>query len=168
MGPVVTSYNVISEDGYITDRNRDESFIPDATWGEFIKLIKDNDVVVLGRKSYDEMYKGYSPQLIKEFEETKTKKVIVSRDLSFEPKSGHVKAASPEEAISHGSKILISGGPSLNSAFLAAGLIDHFIRLIIPVNIGDGLKPFPQEPKLVVESSQRLKDGTTLETYSLS
>jgi dihydrofolate reductase len=163
---MVISYNVVSEDGYIADKNWDESFIPDSTWGEFIKLINDNDVIVLGRKSYDAMYRDYSPQIVEEFEETTTKKVIVSRDPSLQLKSGYIKAGSPEEALRHGNKVLFSGGPSLNAVFLDRGLIDKFVRLIIPVKLGEGIKPFPQEPKLMVTSTQPLEDGTILETYS--
>ena len=165
---MVTSYNVVSEDGYIADKNWDESFIPDSTWPQFIKLINESDAVVLGRKSYDSMYREYSQQIIDEFEQTRTKKIILSQDPSFEPKAGYRKASSLEETLAQGSKILMSGGPSLNAAFLDAGLIDRFVRLIIPVNLGEGIRPFPKDPQLTVVSSQRLKDGTILEEYALN
>ncbi len=164
---MVTSYNVVSADGYIADKNWNEEFIPDSTWVKFIKLINDNNVVVLGRKTYEIMHRDYSQQIIDEFEQTKTKKIIVSRDPSFNPKDGYIKVGSPEETLKQGSRILLSGGPILNEAFLRAGLINKFIRLIIPTQLGGGIKPFLSEPKLITESSQKFYDGTILETYSL-
>ncbi len=164
---MITSYNVVSADGYIADKDWNEEFIPDSTWKEFVRLINDNDAVIFGKKTYEIMYREYSQKIISEFEQTRAKKVIVSGDTLFNPKEGYVKAESPEGVLRYGDRLLLSGGPTLNESFLKAGLIDKFIRLIIPVNLGGGITPFPEEPKLFREASEKLEDGTILETYSL-
>ena len=164
---MATSYNVISKDGYIATKDGKEDFIPSYLWDTFLDICRQNDVVVIGRKTY-EAIQTYSSEHITEFEQLEVKIVVVSRDDSFYPKESYIKVSIPEKAIKYGNKILLCSGPSLNSYFLEKNLIDKFIRVILPQNIYDGIKPFIHEPDLVLETSRELENGESLQTYVLN
>lgn len=48
---MVTIFNIISADGYIARENGEEDFIPDELWFEFLKLCKNYDAFIMGRKT---------------------------------------------------------------------------------------------------------------------
>ena len=50
---MITSYNVISKDGYIATKDGKEDFIPSYLWDTFLDICSQNDVVVMGRKTYE-------------------------------------------------------------------------------------------------------------------
>ncbi len=153
---MITLYNVISRDGFIADKDGNEDFIPDELWNDFLELCTHYDVVVMGRKTY-EAIQGYDDGLIEAFEKLAIKKIVVSTREDFRPKAGYIKISQPREIINYGSNILLTSGPSLNTFFLTANLLDKVIFNELPVEIGEGIKPFSVESALKLEKEEVLE-----------
>lgn len=141
---MITLYNVVSSDGYITERNGEEDFIPDDAWNDFILLCEDYDILVMGRKTYEAL-QNYNVMLLKQLEDLPIEKIVVSRDAAFHPKGGYGLVTSPEDIDPDDGKILLSSGPSLNTSFLKLGMIDYALLNILPVTIAGRLKVFNDE-----------------------
>lgn len=138
---MVTLYNVISSDGYIARKDGSEEFIPDELWSNTLELFERYDVLVMGRKTYDAMQK-YDKKLLEPFEKLSIKKVIVTNDKDFQPKSGYIVSHSPEDALRMNANTLVSSGPTLNNYFFEKKLIDKVVLHQIPASIGEGIRPF--------------------------
>jgi dihydrofolate reductase len=143
---MLTLYNVISQDGFIADNNGSEDFIPDETWQYFLNLCREYGALIIGRNTY-EAIQQYDKNLLDSFEALPINKIIVTSDLTFSAnqKLGYVIANSPEEAIAVSSDALVSSGPTLNNYLLAMHLVEKIILKVIPVNIGEGIKPFDSD-----------------------
>ena len=138
---MVTLYNVVSEDGYIADKNGTESFIPNELWPITINVIGKYDVLVMGRKTYDAIQK-YPEELLKPFEELPIRKVVVTNKKNFSARPGYTIVHSPQDALAIGANTVVSSGPTLNNFLLKNGLVDVIILHKVPTKIGDGMRPF--------------------------
>ena len=138
---MITCYNVISSDGYITRKDGSEDFIPDQLWPETLKIIEKFGVLVMGRKTYDAI-QNYDEEPLELFEKLNIKKVVVTRDKNFQPKSEYTTVYAPEDVLRVGKDILVLSGPTLNNYFLEKKLVDNIIFHQLPVLIGDGIRPF--------------------------
>lgn len=163
---MITLYNAISEDGYIARVNSDEDFIPDEVWEESMNLYKNYDTVVKGRKTYEAIQK-YSPEAIKLLEDLNIKKIIVTNNLDFKVKPSYIIAHSLKEAFSYGKNILVVSGSTLNDIVIKEGWADRVIYNVIPVKIGNGIKPFINEPTLELISEKNTKDGRKWMEYKV-
>ncbi len=178
---MITLYNVVSADGFISKIDHSEDFIPDEMWNEFLDMCREYGAVIVGRKTYDAIQK-YDGYLVEAFEALPVKRVVVSRDANFEPKSGYVVARSPKEAYekaaeaaiktnSKGEKeVLLSSGPTLNTSIVKEGLIDKIILEKLPVRIGEGYKVFDEEeikPELKLISKEDKGEGRERCVYSI-
>ena len=81
---------------------------------------------------------------------------MVTRDADFVPRPGYIVVHSPKEALSLEPNTLVSSGPGLNSSLIRDGLVDTVIWQVVPVEIGEGIKPFNSDAKtfLGVPSSE--------------
>jgi len=143
---MITCYNVISSDGYITRKDGSEDFIPDQLWPETLKILERFDVLAMGRKTYDAI-QNYDEELLEPFEKLDIEKVVVTRDKKFQLKSGYMAVYTPEDVLRIGKNILVLSGPTLNNYFLEKKLVDNIIFHQLPVSIGDGIRPFNTEIK---------------------
>ena len=164
---MVTLYNVISQDGYISRLDGSEDFIPDEAWIDFLNICKQNDVEIMGRKTYEAIQK-YPEQMVKEFENLKIKKVVVTKNSEFIAKPLYTVVHSLKDALALGTNILISSGPTLNTSALREGLIDKIVLNILPVKIGSGIKIFENEPDLILISEKDLKNGQKWRIYKIA
>lgn len=163
---MVTTYNTVSADGFIARKDGSEDFIPDTAWDDFLTVLSGYEVVVMGRKTY-EAIQLYPITMIESLESAPIKRLIVSRDEQFTPKANYFKVASLFEIPTAGQDVLITSGPSLNTAALKAGIIDRVILNILPQNIGQGMPVFDDEPKLILLSTQSTPTGGTICTYQV-
>lgn len=53
---MLTSYNVISSDGFIAQTDGSEDFIPDEVWGDFLEFLGEYDALLIGKK-HTNLYK---------------------------------------------------------------------------------------------------------------
>ena len=161
-------YNVISSNGYITEKNSSEDFIPNEVWDIFIELCKNYSVLVMGRKTYESIQK-YDKKALEQLEDLTIKKIVVSRDKNFKIKDSYTTITSPEY-LPTDEKILLSSGPSLNTACLKLGLIENILLHVLPVNISGGLKVFDDNvsPSLLLVHEEKYPDGRKLCFYQIN
>ncbi len=114
---MITCYNVISSDGYITRKDGSEDFIPDQLWSKTLDVFKRFDVLVVGRKTYDAI-QNYDKEPLDLLEKLDIKKVVVTRDKNFQPKLGYIVIYTPEDVLHIDENILVLSGPTLNNYFL--------------------------------------------------
>lgn len=138
---MLTLYNAVSSDGFITRKDGSEDFIPDDLWQNFLDLCKEYGTLIMGRKTYDAIQK-YDKELLQPFEESPIRKIIISGNRNFRPKEGYAVLHSPEDAMALAPGALVSSGPTLNNFLLKHGLVKKIILYEVPVIIGEGIKPF--------------------------
>ncbi|MFA6094724.1 MAG: dihydrofolate reductase family protein [Candidatus Paceibacterota bacterium] len=163
---MLTTYNVVSQDGYIARKDGSEDFIPDELWGDFLAVCKKYGVVVMGRITY-ETIQAYPTEMVENFESSDIKKVVITKNSQFVPKPGYFALHSLEEVLSLGDNILLSSGPSLNTHALEQGLIDKVIQNVLPEKIGGGIKVFNGETCLELVSEECKADGRLLRTFDV-
>mgnify|MGYP003395088778 CR=1 FL=1 len=138
---MVTLYNVVSKDGYIARKEGSEDFIPDSYWPHTLRVLREYDCVLMGRKTYDAI-QNYEEELRKQFEDLPVRKVVVTRDKNFHPKQGFQVVHTPEDAISSDLNIVVTSGPTLNNYLLQKKLVDKIIYHEVPELIGEGIRPY--------------------------
>lgn len=169
---MLTLYNVVSSDGFIAQEDGGEEFIPDEVWSDFLEICNEYDTLIMGKNTYAAI-QSFGKELVEPFEKSDIKKVVVTQDEDFTPKVAYKKASSIHDALEMGSDILLSSGPSLNSAFLRERLIDHIILNKLPVAIGAGIRQFetdtiPSYQLLLLRKLTREKgDRRKLEFYKV-
>jgi len=163
---MVTTYNTVSADGFIARADGSEDFIPDDAWDDFLKILSSYDAIVMGRKTYETIQK-YPSAMIDSFESIPMKRIIVSRKKDFVPKNGYFAIPSLSGISAFGKNILITSGPSLNTAAFQMGIIDHVLLNILPETIWEGMAVFSVQPKLVLISTKNMPAGRKLCTYKI-
>ena len=159
-------YNAVSKDGFVARVDGSEDFIPDEAWDDFLELLGSYDAVVMGRRTY-EAIQQYPRPMIEAFEKISIKRVIVSREEQFHPEDGYLVTSSLSEIPKVGVNVLLTAGPTLNSAALKEGMIDRVMLNILPELIGVGLPVFNQPPKLVLLSTKEALSGGKMCTYQI-
>lgn len=136
----------ISLDGYIASEDGSYAWIVgdgDTTLDtpikyDFSQFVDDIDIVVMGKKCYDQnMHNEY-----------KHKKVYVATTQKMKDEDnlrfirGDVTKIIQEEKEKEGKKIYLFGGGVLVDGFIKADLIDEYIIGIIPIVLGKGIPLF--------------------------
>ncbi len=142
----VILYMAQTINGVIARGNYKEDFLSHVNWREFVKLAEEIGCFIVGRKTYEEVqkWKEYN------FDKVKAQKIIVSRDKKFNISGGYILANSPKDTLDQASKlgfskVLLTGGGTLNSSFMKAGLVDEIIINIEPFVLGRGIRIFFDE-----------------------
>jgi dihydrofolate reductase len=138
---MITLYNVVSADGYIAKKDGSEDFIPDSYWKYTLNTLKQYDLIVLGRKTYETMQK-YDKELLESFEALPVRKVVLTKQKDFYVKDGYETVDTPEKLTSQNLNIVVTSGPTLNQYLLDNNLVDRIIYHEVPESIGDGIKPY--------------------------
>jgi dihydrofolate reductase len=162
-----TLYNVISKDGFIARKDGSEDFIPDTLWQNFLDICLEYGTLVMGRKTYD-VLQSYDDDLLVTFEKLPIKKMVITTDHSFSPKSGYTVANSPKDISESSPRALVVSGPTLNNFLLGEGMVDKVIHHEVPVSIGEGIKPFDEDlvTLIPVQNTQKL-DGVEVREYQV-
>lgn len=138
---MITLYNVVSVDGYIAKKDGSEDFIPDSYWKHTLNTLKQYDLIVLGRKTYETM-QIYDKELLESFEALPVRKIVLTKQKDFYVKDGYETVDSPEKLISQNLNTIVTSGPTLNQYLLDNNLVDKIIYHEVPESIGDGIKPY--------------------------
>ncbi|MDB5260484.1 MAG: Bifunctional deaminase-reductase protein [Candidatus Nomurabacteria bacterium] len=141
---MLTLYNVVSEDGFIADKNGKEDFIPETLWVNSLNMYKEYGSVIMGRRTY-ETIQSYDKELLIPFELLPFKKIVITNDINFKAKQKYVVVHSPEDAITLAPNSLVSSGPTLNNVLLRMNAVKKIILHVVPVLIGKGIKPFDED-----------------------
>ena len=139
-------YMAPTANGMIAKENDDTSFVSKTEWKEFCRMVKKVGNLVIGRRTYEIMWKNGESARI-----GKAKVLVISRKTR---KLGNVTGVtcfdSPQKAINFLNKqgfkeAIVAGGGKLNSAFMKAGLVDEIYLDIEPIVFGRGIKLFADE-----------------------
>lgn len=135
----------MSLNGMIARDNGAEDFLSHANWEKFCELANSCGNFIVGRKTYEAVM-GWQENF--GFDDlVGVEKVVLSQSLEIKLKEGYTLVPSPHEALKYLShkghtKILLTGGASVNSAFMKEKLVDEIILNIEPVIIGTGISLF--------------------------
>jgi dihydrofolate reductase len=167
----VTLYMAMSLNGYIAEENGNEDFLSHVHWETFCNLAQKYGNVIVGRKTY-EAVKAWDGGF--NFDDLKgVQKVVISRDENYKLDDGYILATSPKDALEKlkgFESILVSGGSTINTAFIKENSIDEVIFNIEPVLVGNGIPLFDQvefSKNLQFVSADQLNGIVTLH-YSVS
>ncbi|MEI8339473.1 MAG: SRPBCC family protein [bacterium] len=160
-----TLYNVVSSDGFIAREDGSEDFISENVWPNTLNLYLQYGAIIMGRKTHDTI-QSYDKELVEPFEKLTIKKIVVTNNPDFKPKDGYTVVHSPQEAIALAPDALVSSGPTLNNFLLKNHLVKKIIHHEVPVDIGEGIKPFDIEGITLVpiENVQNI-EGVTVREY---
>lgn len=141
----VTLYMAMSLNGYIAEENGSEDFLSHANWEKFCSLAQEYGNFIVGRKTY-EAVKNWNEGF--NFDDLKgIKKVIISQDSNYKLDDGYILASSPKDALAKlqgFESVLVTGGSTINSAFMQENLLDELILNIESTLIGKGVPLFAQ------------------------
>ncbi|HLM83723.1 MAG TPA: dihydrofolate reductase family protein [Candidatus Bathyarchaeia archaeon] len=169
----VILFMAMSVNGYIARENGDEDFLSNKNWETFCSLAKKYGCFVIGRKTYEAVQKwdeGYNFDSIEAVD-----KVIITKNKDFQVGNKYIIANSPADAVGKlkgkgYDKILLTGGATINSAFMKERLIDEVILNVEPFLLGNGIPVFSNEDfenKLKLQSSEKLDDGIIQLRYKI-
>ena len=121
---------------------------PSQTDHGYNEMIENTDVIVMGRKTYDEIL-GFGIEW--PYENCKT--FVVTGKPDFAPSTGNtfvlnkIDAGTIQFLKNQSSKnIWLAGGGSLVTQFLNHGAIDEMTISIVPIVLGNGIRLFPDKP----------------------
>ena len=160
--------------------------VPDEEdFGYHIQLLRDADLLVYGRKTYQLMV-PYWPDIAKSQSETKAdkefaqafdslNKIVFSRSLgSAEDKNTRIVRTNLHDEIvklkrEPGKDILV-GGVDVPSQLTELGLIDEYRFVVMPIIAGEGRRLFegvrlPEKRQLKLVESKTLKSGCVALRY---
>jgi dihydrofolate reductase len=144
----------------------------------YTHLVRDVDLLVVGRKTYELMV-PYWPDIAKSHSETKagnefadaftsTNKIVFSQSLdSAEGNTRIVRTKLPDEILKlkkePGKNILV-GGVAIPSQLIELGLVDEFRFVVLPIIAGEGRRllegvSLPEKLQLKLVASKIFKSG---------
>jgi len=151
----------------------------------FIRLLRESDVLVYGRKTYQLMV-PYWPDIAKSHAETNPEndfadafdalnRVVFSRSLNNaeEKKTRIVRTDLRDEILKlkqQPGKSILTGGVDLPSQLTELGLIDEYRLIVLPIIVGEGRRlmegvKLPQKLQLKLVESKIFKSGTVALHY---
>lgn len=156
----ITIYNAISIDGFIARENYDTDWVSNEDWLYFKKLVKESEVIVMGRKTFETSGDDfpYDCRL----------NVVMSKNAELLNKKNKFDNVifyndTPEEVVKRieqlgYKKLLIIGGGKLNASFIKENLVNEVIVDIHPIALGTGIKLFSD---CVINKILRFKETIT-------
>ena len=144
----VILYMAMSVNGIIARENNEEDFLSHDNWNTFLQLANQTGCMIWGRKTH-EIVKKWEKEYWDEIKNIR--KVIISRNPNLKLEEGCLLANSPQDALEKLTKegfesVILTGGATLNTSFVKAGLIDEVILNVESIAVGKGIPLFsPQD-----------------------
>lgn len=168
-----TLFMAVSANGFVARSDGDEDFLPHEGWLQMLEFTKEYGHIIWGRKTY-EAVKNWGGDFMKDIENIPTIIVSSGKKSSY-PKnvracSSPVEATKVVEEMGH-KKAFLSGGPTLNTSFAKAGLIDEVIINYNPTILSNGIKLFCEsdfELKLKLKEVKELSSDIVQVLYSVT
>jgi len=136
----------MSANGLIARPDGNEDFLSDDHWQDLTKLVETYGNMIVGSATYKTVKSWQDPNI--NFDRfNQATKIVLSKDPNMIVDPGYIVATSPQEALDlvqkhEHSHALLTGGPSVNSAFLEKNLINEYVINIEPVLVGEGKNMF--------------------------
>jgi dihydrofolate reductase len=132
-------FAAMSVNGFIARDNHSEDFLSQGTWAIFFDLLKTQQALICGRKTY-EIFSNQ--EVVKNMKGVTF--VVVTSQPSLALADSWLGAASPRAALDLLAKrgierAQLAGGSLLYSEFARAGLVDEIVLAVEPVFIGKGI-----------------------------
>jgi dihydrofolate reductase len=162
-----------------------KQFVDDELLEHFTDLVREADLQVFGRKTYELMV-PYWPEVLKDPSASKTDtafarafdalhRIVFSRSLASaeDGKTRIVRTNLRDEILKlkqePGKNILV-GGVDISSQLVALGLVDEFRFVVSPIIVGEGRRLFdgirlPEKLQLKLVESKILKSGCVALRY---
>lgn len=162
----------VSVNGFVARQDGDEDFLPHEGWLQMLEYVKLYGHLIWGRKTYAAV-KSWGGDFIKDLEGVPI--IIVSKSRESYDERNVTVCQSPEEAIEivnkrKYKKAFLSGGPSLNTSFIKADLVDEIILNYNPTILASGIELFSKsdfEIKLKLKEVHELSLGIVQMHYSV-
>jgi dihydrofolate reductase len=159
--------------------------IPDEEIFEYtIQLVRDADLFVYGRKTYELMV-PYWPDVAKNPSETKSDrefglafdskdKVVFSRSLASAEENTRIVRSNLRDEIlklkQEKGKYILTGGVSIPSQLIELGLVDEFRIIVAPIIVGEGRRlmegvSLPEKVRLKLVESKSFPSGWVVLRY---
>gem|GEM_PF-2462714 len=141
-----TLFMAMSANGLIARPDGNEDFLSDDHWQDLTTLVETYGNMIVGSATYKTVKSWQDPNI--NFDRfNQATKIVLSKDPNMIVDPGYIVATSPQEALDlvqkhEHSHALLTGGPSVNSAFLEKNLINECVINIDSVLVGEGKNMF--------------------------
>ncbi len=162
-----------SLNGMIAGKNGNEDFLSHTNWMSFGELAKKHGCFIIGRKTY-EAVQNWPDYNFNDIEARLKVVVSTGKDLKLTPP--FLVANSPKDAIEKAvamnfESAILTGGSTINSAFLNENLIDEVMINIEPAIVGSGIPLFAEsdiEKRLNFVESVRIANDILQVRYKVN
>ena len=141
----VILYLAMSVNGYIAGKNDEVDWLYSGSWDEYFKIVKQSDVVVVGRRTYEIMPPEEFQKECEYYVFTTQKNITKKASNIFFTSENPKDFVDRMEKSGKVEQIMIAGGAKLNISFLKNNLIDEIYLDVEPIILGNGISLFAPE-----------------------
>ena len=139
--PVVTLFDSASANGAIARQDDNAGYLTDINFTWWLDLCMKEGAMVWGRRTHE----IYAPSMASSLRGPAC--FVLTSNANFKVGQGWRVATSPAEAVKMAASasargLVVSGGSSVNTAFVKAGLVDRVIINFEAILVGDGKPMF--------------------------
>ncbi len=154
-----------SINGLIATENGNEDFLSNRGWKIMLEFLKEQDVLIWGRKTWENMV-SWGEEYLKDLQ--KINIIILSHNPGIQSNFANVQVCNSVESCLelcqklNYEKLFISGGASVNNAFMEKGIVDEVILNYNPFVLNKGIPLFQGnyfENRLQLEKVVKEQDG---------
>lgn len=169
----ITIEMACSINGMIATEDENEEFLLYRGWEIMLEFLKEQDVLIWGRKTWENIV-SWGKEYLKDLENINI--IILRRNPEIGTDFANVRCCdSVENCLKlceelKYEKIFISGGASVNNAFMEKGIVDEIILNYNPFVLNQGIPLFQGkyfENKLKLEKVVKEQDGIVQVHYSV-
>lgn len=169
----ITVEMACSINGLIATEDGNEDFLSNRGWEIMLEFLKEYDVLIWGRKTWENII-SWGDEYLKDLKDINL--IILSKDIK--PKNNFANltyCSSIEDCLQvcgkmKYEKLFISGGATVNNAFMEKGIVDNVILNYNPFVLNKGIPLFKGnyfENKLELEKVVKEQDDIVQVHYSV-
>ena len=161
----ITIEMACSINGLIATENGNEDFLSNRGWKIMLEFLKEQDVLIWGRKTWENIV-SWGEEYLKDLQ--KINIIILSHNPGIQSNFANVQVCNSVESCLelcqklNYEKLFISGGASVNNAFMEKGMVDKIILNYNPFVLNKGIPLFQGnyfENRLQLEKVVKEQDG---------
>lgn len=154
-----------SINGLIATEDGNEDFLSNRGWEIMLEFLKEQDVLIWGRKTWENVG-SWGEEYLKDLQNSNM--IILSRNHEIQNNFANVQYCDSVKSCLelcqtlNYEKIFISGGASVNNAFMEKGMVDEIILNYNPFVLNKGIPLFQGnyfENRLQLEKIVKEQDG---------